>query len=256
MWLFAVCMAATLHASVLAWVILPAEVVEVEDDVDGSAMPIDLTAVAAASSPDIAAKTGNPNPEVAPQQANPTNVSVQPTPTEKNDLVTEQKSPTETDVTLPKPAPEKIESEADKSDDEKPTPPEPQQTVAVAEQEATAPPPAPTPPALVSVSLGVTPSERRSKAAWEKSLVIHLDKFKRYPNAARQQHSMGESLVEFSTDRTGAVLSCRLVKGSGSSVLDEEALAILARAAPLPAPPADVRGEHFELIVPIRFRLR
>ena len=47
-----------------------------------------------------------------------------------------------------------------------------------------------------------------------------------------------------------------MVKGSGLAVLDAEAVDLLTRAAPLPLPPVDVRGETFHLVVPIRFRLR
>lgn len=57
-------------------------------------------------------------------------------------------------------------------------------------------------------------------------------------------------------DRTGKVSERRLVQGTGSPILDAEALEILSRAQPLPLPPSDVMGETFRLIVPIRFRLR
>jgi protein TonB len=38
--------------------------------------------------------------------------------------------------------------------------------------------------------------------------------------------------------------------------LDEEALALLRRAQPFPAPPRELPGERVDLTVPIRFNLK
>ena len=46
--------------------------------------------------------------------------------------------------------------------------------------------------------------------------------------------------LAFTIDRKGNVVSSRIEKTSGSTVLDAEALAMVKRAAPLPAPPPDV----------------
>ncbi|MBN8871707.1 MAG: energy transducer TonB [Rhodospirillales bacterium] len=45
----------------------------------------------------------------------------------------------------------------------------------------------------------------------------------------------------------------RLQKPSGVELLDEEATALVQRAAPLPPPP---EGRRMELVVPIQFMLR
>ena len=64
------------------------------------------------------------------------------------------------------------------------------------------------------------------------------------------------SAVQFTIDRMGSLIASRVVRSSGSSALDEEALAVLQRASPLPAPPAQVAGATFDLTLPIQFRIR
>jgi len=59
--------------------------------------------------------------------------------------------------------------------------------------------------------------------------------------------------LAFSIDRHGNVVSSRIVKSSGSAVLDAEALDLLKRAAPLPPPPAEIANSELSFVVPIRF---
>jgi protein TonB len=47
-----------------------------------------------------------------------------------------------------------------------------------------------------------------------------------------------------------------VLQHSGSTVLDEEAIAVLQRASPLPSPPAEMAGELFPLSLPIQFRIK
>ncbi len=57
-------------------------------------------------------------------------------------------------------------------------------------------------------------------------------------------------------DRQGHILSSKIVQSSGSVSLDEETLALLQRAQPLPTPPTDVPGTQFAFSVPVRFDLK
>jgi protein TonB len=63
-------------------------------------------------------------------------------------------------------------------------------------------------------------------------------------------------MVRFSVDRNGNVGRVALVGSSGHPALDEEVAALLARATPLPPPPADAGTGPFELVAPVQFRLR
>ncbi len=78
----------------------------------------------------------------------------------------------------------------------------------------------------------------------------------RYPVAARQRRQQGTVYVRFVMDRRGNVVSSKIERTSRFPTLDEEGLALLARAQPLPAPPADVAGEQIQLVVPIVFSLK
>lgn len=73
--------------------------------------------------------------------------------------------------------------------------------------------------------------------------------------ALRQRHE-GVTYLRFSVDRRGAVTAVRLERGSGSAALDAEALEVVRRAQPLPAPPREIEGDPVEVVVPVEFRLR
>ncbi len=49
------------------------------------------------------------------------------------------------------------------------------------------------------------------------------------------------------------MLSARLVRGSGDASLDEEAVAMIRRASPVPAPPDGLGSGAIALTVPIKF---
>jgi periplasmic protein TonB len=86
---------------------------------------------------------------------------------------------------------------------------------------------------------------------WERSLVVRLDRFKHYPPQAAG--ARGVASVVFQIDRRGHVLKSEIVQSSGSSALDEEALAMIKRADPLPAPPNGLPDAHLSITIPIRY---
>ena len=84
-------------------------------------------------------------------------------------------------------------------------------------------------------------------------MLAHLERRKRYPQEARSQRLEGVAMVRFSMDRRGRVLYVDLARSSGHAVLDQEAIGLLRRAQPLPAPPAEVAGDPLSLTVPVEF---
>lgn len=138
---------------------------------------------------------------------------------------------------------------------EPPKPPDPQ-----TRQEPTPEVPVPTAPPSV-----VAPAERPAAPApgrivrptsaalvtWQRRLAAHLDRYKRYPPGARGDH--GVASLAFRLDRRGRVLASRIVRSSGSAVLDEAALALIKHAQPLPAPPGDVADDQLSFVVPLRY---
>ncbi len=86
-------------------------------------------------------------------------------------------------------------------------------------------------------------------------LLAQLNRFKQYPRAARQARIEGVVMLHFVMDAQGKVQSFEVAKSSGRPVLDAEALALIQRAQPLPALPADYPTRTLDAIVPIEFSL-
>jgi protein TonB len=101
-----------------------------------------------------------------------------------------------------------------------------------------------------------TPNRSTAVPTWKTEILALLERNKRYPGAAQSRHQQGTAQVFFSLDRQGRVIDSRVVRSSGASSLDDEALALLRRAGPFPPPPAELPGQHVDLTVPIRFNLR
>jgi TonB family protein len=91
----------------------------------------------------------------------------------------------------------------------------------------------------------------RLRATWQKELIAHLEKHKRYPEGGSKSV---EILVSFVIDRKGHVLSASVVKGSGDPAFDGAALAMLRRSDPVPRPPPLVADEGLSFTLPINFQ--
>ena len=92
--------------------------------------------------------------------------------------------------------------------------------------------------------------------SWQASLVRQLQRFKRYPPEAQSRHEQGVVLLGFTLDRNGHVLAHNIARSSGYADLDNEVMAMIVRAQPLPPFPASMTQPRIDLTVPIRFSLR
>jgi len=90
-------------------------------------------------------------------------------------------------------------------------------------------------------------------AAYRDALFARISSLVRYPEAARERGVTGVAMVRFALDGAGAVTLADLAHSSGDRALDDEAVAAVRRAAPLPAPP---EGAPRAYSAPIRFELR
>lgn len=100
-----------------------------------------------------------------------------------------------------------------------------------------------------------TPLARSAgKDSWEARVATRLESLKRFPPAARSRRDQGVATVRFRVNRHGTLLSASLEASSGSRLLDQEALATVARAQPYPPIPAG-RPDEIEVMVPIEFFL-
>ncbi len=94
------------------------------------------------------------------------------------------------------------------------------------------------------------------ETSWQTSLVRQLQRYKRYPAEAQSRNEQGVVLLSFSLDRTGHVLAHSIARSSGYADLDNEVMAMIVRAEPLPPFPASMPQPRLDLTVPIRFSLR
>jgi protein TonB len=109
------------------------------------------------------------------------------------------------------------------------------------------------PPAIAAPSSQPGPGEGRE--SYLGRLLAQLNRFKRYPPQARKARIEGVVLLHFVMDADGRVAKAEIQKSSGRPALDEEALALMARAQPLPPLPADFPTRSLDAVVPIEFSL-
>jgi periplasmic protein TonB len=113
---------------------------------------------------------------------------------------------------------------------------------------------APEAPRAVAPVIGNGEAARRARETWQKLLVAHLDKHKRYP--AERTLKSAEIYVRFTLDRLGHVLATTIEKGSGDAAFDEAAVAMVKRSDPVPAPPPLVADEGLSFTLPVLFRVK
>lgn len=109
-------------------------------------------------------------------------------------------------------------------------------------------------PRSAAPSPGTGESAQRIKATWQKELIAHLNRYKRYP-AATYAHS-APVMLSFTLDRLGHVVSMNLQHSSGDPAFDQAALAMMTRADPVPPPPPAVADEGLTFTMPVIFRDR
>jgi protein TonB len=197
---------------------------------------------------------------LAPGPLSEDSVPVPPTEEVKEITPDELLPPVEESPLAPEPevALEKVKpvEEEEEEEDKKPQEEVQAQTVASV---ASAPPPieaAEKGPKPAAPRQGASRKPNQAELSWQRALNLHLSKHKRYPGEARNRRIQGVVTVSFSVDREGRVSNARMVKGSGSSLLDEEALEMLSRASPIPPPPDMPAAGLRDFTMPIQFNIR
>lgn len=91
-------------------------------------------------------------------------------------------------------------------------------------------------------------------ASYHSTLSAHLQRFKLYPDSARN-NEQGTALVTFTVTRNGRVTSSRLAQSSGFAPLDQAAMALIQRAQPLPSFPPEMREASTTASVRLQYRI-
>jgi protein TonB len=225
-----------------------------DDDAAAGALSVEMAPLPAAvpvNTEDAAVGPDADAAETAPDAANKVVKELQ------KDIPQVDSSPApEPEVALPKPQPE--EKEKPKQEEQHEVRPETQKppgteaaplTTRLQRVEAQ---PSPT----SAPALGQSASLARLQASWQRGLIGKLNRFKRYPDAASRRGVKGVTVVRFKVDRSGQVIASEVVKSSGSELLDDEALALLKRASPLPTPPGAIAEEMLDNVLPIYFGMK
>ena len=82
-----------------------------------------------------------------------------------------------------------------------------------------------------------------------------IAKHKSYPKIAQMRGWEGDCLLDLKLDGNGNVLSASVKESSGHEALDNQALEMVRKASPFPAPPEVLRDRSFNLTVPVSFKL-
>lgn len=99
---------------------------------------------------------------------------------------------------------------------------------------------------------GIGEEARLSRLTWQKQLVAHLDRAKRYP--ADGEGRSATIVVRFRIDRMGHLLKAEAVPAGRDPVFEAAALAMLKHADPTPPPPPEIADDDLTFDLPINFR--
>lgn len=203
---------------------------------------VELAPIAAAPSPTPSDQPPAPQVQTESEQRVQEDVEQKQKPPEEQVEETHVPNP---EVTLPQRVPEPPKQEQEAKVEQR----------AQDASQAAAPQGAPVTAALPAAPAPGHNDERAAvaMATWERALSARLEAVKRYP--AHAHGETGIAGVTFRVDRNGHVLSARITHSSGFGALDEDAIATLKRADPLPAPPSGLSDEMLTIKTAIRYKL-
>ncbi len=97
---------------------------------------------------------------------------------------------------------------------------------------------------------------RQLVSSYAGRVASHLQRHKRYPKEAAEEHLTGTATITFTIGANGRVRSARLARSSGTGAFDREVVAMVDRAAPFPPIPPAIGKSTMTFTVPVRFQPR
>lgn len=247
LWAVAAIAAVAMHGALGAGLIWTMANEEPDDEMGAPAIEIAMDMAA----PKTEQSEAPPGPESVASAAAPESAEAKPK-TEATDRPKEEATETENpDRVVSVQEPEKPQ---EKVEEPQPTPSQ-ASTASVAAEDSAAPKQEATPPAAVARApvIGTGRAALQQRATWQKRLVAHLNRHKRYPADGQRREARVE--ISFSIDRSGHVQGATVAKSSGFPGFDAAALAMVRRADPVPAPPPLVADEGLTFSMPVVFRV-
>lgn len=233
------------HGALIGWAIMkPApELAE-----PAAPMLVSLLMTAASPAQPVPAA---PRPEpVAPPPPHPAEVIDAPEP--EPVLATDKPAPVTTLPPTPKPKPKPQPKPEPSVEPVEPPPietPAPVEHAPVPAHSAETPEPRPAPAAAAK------PISQDEMRRYLSSLMRQLNRHKTYPAALKQEKIEGKVILKFTIDASGNLISAKVQESSGHDELDQAALNMLARAAPLPAIPDFMERDQLTLSIPVDYSL-
>ena len=86
-------------------------------------------------------------------------------------------------------------------------------------------------------------------------LRAHIAKHKKYPRIAQRRKMQGEVVIAIQIRGDGSLVSKKIQKSSGHSVLDKEGMNMMEKSKPFPGPPDTLKNSVTNVVVPIAFNL-
>lgn len=103
---------------------------------------------------------------------------------------------------------------------------------------------------------GLSGSEKEAIARYQDIVRQRIEQVKMYPLWAKKQGIEGITLICFTVLSDGTGHSVKIVRSSGSNILDEEAVSTIKRASPFPPVPKIMSGKLVRIELSIIFSLK
>jgi protein TonB len=114
---------------------------------------------------------------------------------------------------------------------------------------------APSPPFPEVMGPRYTAPDPAAVSAYGRHVAGAVALHQRYPRLAQLRQWQGTALLQLELAASGQLQSVRVLSSSGHDVLDQQAIAMVRAAAPLPPLPAALAGQTLTIDVPVVFRL-
>lgn len=276
-WLGALALSLLLHGSLLLTEYRPrqqpqssaSQTQQVSLSLTGANTPVETQTTPTDPLPEIAPAAAEPSVESAPIEPE----SVAPAQTiEVPEVITSEASPAEVSVPEVEPAPipetvvepEPVMVPEPVLTEEHPEPVQTSVPETLPSTEETSEVPATPAPADTSSLSAIQPAEPGFSEAdraelmddYLREIMMRLQSAFEYPNAALRRRQQGEVVLKLLIEGSGEIASVQLNTGSGYALLDDAALNMLRRLAPLPPLPEHFPDGRLQLGVPVVFRLQ